>query len=367
MANSIIVKEFDAQTLSVFFRYDEQLIATIRQIPGRWFAPEHKAWMIPNTKKSVELLKDLFGEASVRFERKPSISEEPIAEARVPETSILQAELAERALEDHLKLKGYSPKTRKAYRNSVTRFLRYCGKSVQDATDEDVRNYMLFLLEVHGCSHSYVNQSVSAIKIYFREVLGRYEMGQTLPRPKKEKTLPQVLSKEEVGRILSSVPNVKHRAILSMVYSSGLRVSEVVRLKVSDIDRERMLLRVVQAKGRKDRYTLLSKTALDLVTKYIDYEEPKGYLFPGAQGESFLSERSVQKIFKTACEKAGVTKEASVHTLRHSFATHLLESGTDIRYIQELLGHASSKTTEIYTHVTNNSIRKIRSPLDDLS
>ena len=179
-----------------------------------------------------------------------------------------------------------------------------------------------------------------------------------------EKKLPNILSHNEVMAIFNAVSNIKHKSILFLTYSAGLRVGEVVRLKVKDIDSERMLIHVRQGKGRKDRYTILSEVALDMLRKYAYEVRPKEWLFPGANNKDFLTERSVQKVIETACRKAKLNKHVTVHTLRHSFATHLLEGGTDLRYIQELLGHASSKTTEIYTHVTQANLTKIKSPLD---
>lgn len=175
-----------------------------------------------------------------------------------------------------------------------------------------------------------------------------------------------MLSKEEVLSLLKSVDNEKHKTILFLIYSAGLRLGEVVRLQINDIDSKRMLIKVIQGKGRKDRYTLLSDVALKQLRKYYSIYKPERWLFPGGKEGSYLTERSVQKIFERACQKAKIRSDVSVHTLRHSFATHLLESGTDLRYIQELLGHSSSKTTEIYTHVTEKKLSNIRSPLDYL-
>lgn len=213
-------------------------------------------------------------------------------------------------------------------------------------------------------------------------------------RPRKDKKLPIVLSKEEVAKILSSVDNVKHKAILMLVYSAGLRVGEVVKLKIEDIDpvrnlrwhyigrtmlqwdtmeiyngvdSERMLIHVKGAKGRKDRYTMLSETALEVLRAYWREYKPEKWLFEGGRMGRYLSTRTVEKILEHACNKVNIRKDVSVHTLRHSFATHLLESGTDLRYIQEILGHKDSKTTEIYTHVSTKSIGKIKSPLDSLN
>lgn len=175
-----------------------------------------------------------------------------------------------------------------------------------------------------------------------------------------------MLSREEIIGILSAIENIKHRAILLMTYSAGLRVGEVVRLRVEDIDSKRRFVHVKQGKGRKDRYTLLTDTALEVLREYFKKYRPESWLFPGGKENDHLTERSVEKIFEHAREAAGIKKNVSVHTLRHSFATHLLEDGVDLRYIQELLGHASSKTTEIYTHVSEAGIGRIKSPLDRL-
>jgi len=185
-------------------------------------------------------------------------------------------------------------------------------------------------------------------------------------RPKKDKKLPVVLSKEEVAKIPDSVDNIKHKAILMLVYSAGSRVGEVVKLKPEDIDSKRMLIHIKGSKGRKDRYTILSESVLKILREYWQQYKPRKWLFEGAKPEKHISIRTAQKIFEHAWEKAGIKKEITIHTLRHSFATHLLESGVDLRYIQELLGHKHSKTTEIYTLVSVKSIGKIRSPLDSL-
>jgi site-specific recombinase XerD len=213
-------------------------------------------------------------------------------------------------------------------------------------------------------SHAYVNQALSAIKFLFSHVLNKEKILYEIPRPKKEKKLPNILSQDEVLAILDVISNLKHKAILYLVYSAGLRVGEVVRLKINDIDSQRMLIHIRQGKGRKDRYTVLSEITLNILRNYVKMEKPEDWLFPGGKAGSFLTERAVQKVFHKACLKANISKNVTVHSLRHSFATHLLEGGTDLRYIQELLGHKSSKTTEVYTHVTNASISRIKSPLD---
>lgn len=187
-----------------------------------------------------------------------------------------------------------------------------------------------------------------------------------LERPKKEKKLPEILSKNEISKLLKAVKNLKHKAILYLVYSAGLRVGEVVKLKPTDIDSDRMLIHIIQGKGKKDRYTILSETALSILRQYVKVYKPEHWLFPGQHPDKHLTERSVQKVFGNARIDAKIRKNVSVHNLRHSFATHLLEGGVNLRYIQELLGHSSSKTTEIYTHVTQKNLSNIISPLDTI-
>lgn len=187
-----------------------------------------------------------------------------------------------------------------------------------------------------------------------------------LERPKKEKKLPEILSKNEISKLLKAVKNLKHKAILYLVYSAGLRVGEVVKLKPTDIDSDRMLIPIIQGKGKKDRYTILSETALSILRQYVKVYKPEHWLFPGQHPDKHLTERSVQKVFGNARIDAKIRKNVSVHNLRHSFATHLLEGGVNLRYIQELLGHSSSKTTEIYTHVTQKNLSNIISPLDTI-
>jgi site-specific recombinase XerD len=212
-----------------------------------------------------------------------------------------------------------------------------------------------------------VNIAVNALKFFYGNILKRDFLAE-LPRPKKDKKLPVILSKSEILQILARTRNIKHRAILSLIYSAGLRVSEVVRLKVCDIDSGRMVIHVKGAKRKKDRYTLLSKKALQHVRAYCKVYSPHDWLFAGYEGNKHIHVRSVEKLFLNARRKAGISKPVTVHSLRHSFATHFLECETNLRSIQALLGHKQSKTTEIYTHVNANMIAGITNPLDnDLS
>jgi site-specific recombinase XerD len=223
------------------------------------------------------------------------------------------------------------------------------------------------VLQQRGLSYAYINQSINAIKFYYSKVLNRLEMDLAeVDRPVKEQKLPKVLSKQEVAAILKGPTNLKHRCLLLLLYSGGLRISEVVNLKLSDVQSQRNLLFIRGGKGHKDRTTLLSGKLLAELRQYYRKYNPKLWLFEGQDGGPYSVE-SIRNVFRAALKKAGINREATPHTLRHSFATHLLEQGTDLRYIQELLGHSSSKTTEIYTHVTQHGLEKIISPLDGLN
>lgn len=229
--------------------------------------------------------------------------------------------------------------------------------------------FIRYLVSERKVSISYQNQAINAIKFYYERVLGGKRITIYLDRPQKERTLPTILSKEEVQLIISKITNLKHKTMIMLTYSAGLRVSEVINLKIQDIDSQRKQIRVAQSKGKKDRYTLLSEKILILLRQYYIKYKPIEWLFEGQSSDGKIVPyfvRSLQMILKKATKKANINKKVTMHTLRHSFATHLLENGTDLRYIQVLLGHQSSKTTEIYTHVTTKGFDKIKNPLDDL-
>ncbi len=268
------------------------------------------------------------------------------------------------ALEKYTNLlvqKRYSKNTIKTYCNYFKHFLNYFKtlnelEKIQDATTNQ--------LNTKNISISQKNQRINAIKFYCEKVLGREKQYYDLHRPKKEHKLPKVLSKNEVQSILNSCDNIKHKSILMLIYSAGLRQSELLSLCISDIDSERMVINIKGAKGMKDRISLLSENLLKLLRDYYKEYKPEKYLFEGQNGGKY-SPTSVVNVLKKAAVKAGIRKLVTPHMLRHSFATHLLEQGTDLRYIQVLLGHNSSKTTEIYTHVSKKAIDKIRNPVDD--
>ncbi|MEK3917725.1 tyrosine-type recombinase/integrase [Paenibacillus sp. FSL H7-0331] len=358
-------------TLAVkFIIFYKDGIAKIKNVPGRRWIPEESIWSLPYTLEVINQLLMTFKDC--KFYVEPQLLEECYLLQSYEQVNISDSlsnvsqwdSVLRQSLKDELLLRGYSSKTVKAYLGQVERFFNYFKEQDMFWNHQTIHNYSLYLLQ-KNCSHSYVNQAISAIKFYFQKVLKQNESTPYI-RPKKEHKLPNVLSLNEVMLILKAIHNLKHKAILYLTYSSGLRVSEVVRLRLQDFDQERKTLHIRQGKGRKDRLTLLSDTALEVFLRYYQQEKPEIWMFPGQNKEKHLTERSVQKIFEQALVSSGVTKKVSVHSLRHSFATHLLEGGIDIRYIQELLGHRSTRTTERYTHVSIKDVRRIKSPLDQI-
>lgn len=322
--------------------YNPYYIEQLKILGGRW-SKKNRIWCVPlHNYENVVKLFDGPSDLSVKLDDQGKI-------ASIREDMVRQ---------------GYSPKTIKAYTSIIGLFLKHTNSS---CTRQDINGYLLYLLEEKNSSHSYCNQAVNAIKIYARKFGDVSEDDIIrLQRPKKEKKLPKVMSKEEVKAIFDVVDNIKHKTELMMAYSCGLRVSEVARLKVADIDSKRMVVIVHQGKGRKDRQTMLSENMLDQLRAYYKEYKPREWMFENPNKDGPISIKTLQRVFNNSVKKAGLNKYVTFHSLRHSFATHLLESGVDIRYIQELLGHSSSKTTEIYTHVSLKSIRKIMNPLDTL-
>ena len=267
---------------------------------------------------------------------------------------------------DYLQSKRYSPNTIKVYSDSLATFFRYfSAKEIADISNDDLiafnNNYIL----KNNFSASFQNQVVNAVKLYFSAIQHKKIDVELIHRPRREKLLPNVLSKEEVKAILEAPYNLKHRAMLAMIYSCGLRRSELLSLTKFDVDSKRMVVIIRMAKGKKDRIVPLSTKILALLRDYYKSYNPKEFLFEGQSGGKY-SEKSLENVLKQSLFKARIEKPVTLHWLRHSYATHLLENGTDLRYIQDLLGHKSSKTTEIYTHVSTKNIQNIRSPFDDL-
>ncbi|MDD5043701.1 MAG: tyrosine-type recombinase/integrase [Patescibacteria group bacterium] len=264
-------------------------------------------------------------------------------------------------LKQEMKLRGFSDKTIKSYIHYINDCLRFAGTDPRSASQKDVRAYLEYLAD-ENLSASTINTAYSALLFYFGKILNR-NFFVKIPRIKKEKHLPVVLSHEEINRMIGLSVNPKHRCILSLLYGTGVRVSELTHIKMCDIDLDRMVLRIYQGKGKKDRLTILPATLKKILSQQQGLKTSEDFLFTNGRGGR-LTEASIQKIVALAAAKAGIGKTVSPHTLRHSFATHLLENGTDIRYIQELLGHAKLQTTQIYTHVASNNIKNITSPPD---
>jgi integrase/recombinase XerD len=261
----------------------------------------------------------------------------------------------------------YSANTVKTYGEALRSFLAFHNtKSLLSITNDDVILFNTAYVLKNNLSSSYQNQIVNAIKLYFKTIRNITLDIDKIHRPKREKILPNVLSKEEVKAILETHTNIKHKAMLSMIYSCGLRRSELLHLKIQDIDSKRNVVIIRQSKGKKDRIAPLSPKILALLREYYLIYKPSYYLFEGQVKNTEYSEQSLQSVLKQALQKANIKKPVTLHWLRHSYATHLLESGTDLRFIQELLGHNSSKTTEIYTHVSTKSLQQIKSPFDNL-
>ena len=272
-----------------------------------------------------------------------------------------------RRMHELLLLKAYSSNTVKTYCNEFAQLLYLLNDtSVDSLTPERLRSYLLYCATKLELSENIIHSRLNAIKFYFEQVLHRDKMFfEEIPRPKKRSILPKVLSKNEIGKIFTKVDNLKHLLVLKLCYGMGLRVSEIVNLKISDIDSQRMLVRIENAKGKQDRYVTLPTTILDDLRNYYRAYRPKKYLFEGQYGGQYAV-RSVQAVFKMAMRRAKINKTVGIHGLRHSYATHLLECGTDMVFIQKLLGHRNIKTTEIYAKVGIRQLGKIKSPLDDL-
>ena len=351
--------------LKLLFGFEKNLTSAIKKIPYHSWDARNKWWTIPFSKRFVGEIKHCCAENQLTF----SYQEE---EAKSDRTARIKPfDIPNyRNCPDEFKLKlrelRYSESTLKTYTNAFEEFINYFFKYDIDKIDERmIISYLRYLVSERKVSSSYQNQAINAIKFYYERVLGGQRKFYFIERPLQEKVLPVVLNQTEVTSIFKVTENIKHKTMLMLTYSAGLRVSELLNLKLKDIDSARMQIRIEQAKGKKDRYTILSAKALTLLRAYFKVYKPNDWLFEG-EAKGRYTARSIQHVMQAAILKAGILKKVSMHTLRHSFATHLLESGTDLRYIQSLLGHSSSKTTEIYTHITTKGFDQIVSPLEDL-
>ena len=361
-AGTLKVINVQNRILKIYFVYNRSLIEIIKNLAlCRWNSSEN-CWTVPFAVQNMEKLKEIANTYQLKYVYEVVSKTE--GAPRLPKhANYLHCP---KEYTEKLKELRYSVNTQNVYTDLFEEFINYYPEKQSDEiTEEEIISFLRYLVNERKISTSYQNQSINAIKFYYERVLGGTRKIYLIERPRKENYLPEVLSEEEITSILKAISNLKHKAIIMVIYSGGLRISELINLKVKDIDSDRMQIRISQAKGKKDRYTLLSNKTLLILRKYFTEYKPKEWLFEGVSGGQY-ADSSIYSIFKKAIASANIKKKVSIHSLRHSFATHLLENGTDLRYIQNLLGHSSSKTTEIYTHITVKGFDLIKNPLDKL-
>lgn len=367
----------DASVLCIRFERDAKIETAVKNLNSCMWSRTMRCWYIKNTPANFRLVVDalrphayvnfsaVFGRAqSVKKDTKspgkPSIADNPI---KLSESHGRQVE----KFTYHLRSKRYSNNTVKTYTEALKTFFRfYKDKAIATITNDDIIRFNNEYILKNGLSSSFQNQIVNALKLFFQAIENRKLDPQLIHRPKHPKSLPNVLSKEEVKALLEASANLKHRAMLSLIYACGLRSGELLKLKAEHVDSKRLVLIIKEAKGNKDRIAPMSPKIIELLREYFKAHRPKLYLFEGQMAGEPYDARSLQLVLKQAVAKTTIKKPVTLHWLRHSYATHLLEAGTDLRYIQEILGHKSSKTTELYTHVSTKSIQKITSPFDTL-
>lgn len=376
-----------SESIAIVFAENSIINSLVKNIDGIKWSQSNKCWHLPLSKENyLRIATALKNKVSINnsllkeyLEKRkklipdllPAIQTKParqIARSPIFKLSKLNKEALEIFIQ-HLGLKAYSQSTISTYRNEFLQLLQLLKeRPVNTLTTDEIKLFMQFSMEKMGIKENTAHSRLNALKYYFEQVLGREKFFYDIPRPKRPLLLPNIMGEKELARLFNALGNLKHKAILFTAYSAGLRVSEVVDLKLSDIDSNRMQIKVENAKGKKDRYVGLSPVLLDILRQYITTINPRPsiFLFEGSQTKTPYNSRTAQRIFQLAKEKAGIKKAVSFHSLRHSFATHLLEKGIDIHYIKEILGHFSIKTTERYLHVKRESLVNIISPLDDL-
>lgn len=341
-------KEFPV--IFIDFEFEWRIVDRFRTYSKTKYIASEKKWFVPKKDFSIKEIKEIFnGEITIDLNN----------------ITPIQKEIAEKYLAT-LERKRYSESTIKTYFQYFVEFTKYFfSYDINEITPQEINDYILELIETRNISTSQQNQRINAIKFYFEKVLGKEKLYFEIERPRREKLLPDVLSKTEISLILKATQNIKHKSLIALIYSCGLRRSEAINMKIKDIDSGRMLIKIRGAKGKKDRYVQLAEGTLQLLRRYYKKEKPSIWIFEGQNGEKY-SATSITNVLKNTARKAGIKKRVYPHILRHSFATHHLEQGTDLRYIQEWMGHESSKTTEIYTHVSNTDFLKFKNPLDDI-
>jgi integrase/recombinase XerD len=363
--------------ITLEFEKDDEIIGLIRKIDDVRWSSTMRCWHMPDTKKSIGnifiILKGVayynYSALKVPVVDKVALTKSKIKELRAHEFPALsESDNADiDALRKWMEHKRYGASTIKTYISMLSRFLRFVKpKNAAECDSSDVVRYVNEYIIPAGLSYAVQNQTINSLRLFYSEVYEKSLVVEDLDRPRSEHRLPNVLSKEEIKKILESTGNIKHRAMLSLIYACGLRRCELLGLMLTDVDSKRGVLIIRQSKGKKDRVVPISEKIIGMLREYARAYRPERYLFEGQVKGNRYSPTSIEKVLKESCKKAGITKPVTLHWLRHSYATHLLEAGTDLRYIQELLGHNSSRTTEIYTHVSLNSIQNIKSPFDTL-
>ncbi|OLY92042.1 Site-specific recombinase XerD [Cnuella takakiae] len=376
-----------AECIALQFAPDKITEGLVRRIPKVKWSQPHRCWYLPMTPEAYRKAHNLLAnevaweETALRQygERRKAIMAtypqkdgvlKPATIANSPAWQLSDHNLSELVrFVQQIKLQAYSNSTLTTYRNELLQLMKLLKKRAIDSlTADDMRRYMVYCMEKEGISEQTAHSRINAIKFYFEQVLGRDKFFWEIPRPKKPVLLPKVLGERELERLFVAAGTLKHKAILFTAYSAGLRVSEVVGLRLADIDSDRMQILVAQSKGKKDRYVGLSVLLLDILRAYIRHSSPRPqvFLFEGPVAGTPLSARTAQHVFNEAKKAAGIRKQVSFHALRHSFATHLLEKGIDIKYIKDLLGHFQIRTTERYLHVKRQDLIQIVNPLDEL-
>ena len=364
----------DNQWLVAAFVPTTEAVKAIKRISNRRYSKSRQCWLVPNVDTIIDQVKDQFGDLGYRIYEDGTLRYSP---AQAKQNWNNRQKYLVKGVEAELKtlltrysdlLIGmqYSWQTIKNYSRCFQRFAETIGVSkIDQLQPTDIQSYFNDLAK-QNIAYATLNQHINAVKFYYEKVLKQPRRVYKVQRPRKANKLPEVLSKGEIKRIFQGIKNVKHQLIVFLTYSAGLRLGEVIHLKLADIDYDRMLIHIKAGKGKKDRVLPLSNAILTLMQQYTKEYQPKEWLFEGQYKGEPYSKTSVQAIFRRAKTKAGIRKDVSFHTLRHSYATHLLEAGTDVRLIQELLGHADIQTTLRYTHVSQNLIRQIKSPFDTL-
>ncbi|MBS1744587.1 MAG: tyrosine-type recombinase/integrase [Bacteroidetes bacterium] len=386
----------EAECIGIYFEKDALLQSILQKQAGVRWSRTHQCWYVPLSKTNYEnLAKTLKGKAELKVDelRKYLVEKNEMKASVIQKTNVNRLVTVSKNKQDTrqkkegyvtqrlskentealqkfkqmLVIKSYSPSTIRTYTNEFVQFLNTIKeKPAKDFSATRIKDYMQYCFEKLHLSENTLHSRINALKFFYEQVLKQEKFFWEIPRPKKPEILPKVISKERIADLINSIENVKHRTIIMLTYACGLRVSEVVSLKVKDIDGQRKTIFIRKAKGKKDRVVSLNPNMLIMLREYYKKYQPKDYLFEGQFENEHISERSMQQVIQRAKRKAGIKQDGSMHMLRHSFATHLLDKGIDVVFIQKLLGHNNIKTTLRYLHVTNKDLVHILSPLEDI-